>query len=121
MLNKQNYLNAIYQDIEMIRNDTLAFNFEITGLQGATPTDVIFYCTDSPNNTAIFTLDTTSGITLENYDDDTDTLTYSVRIAPEITENLDIARYYYDMTLIYDSDRITLMRGRLDLLYNIKD
>lgn len=121
MLNKQNFLNAINQNIEMVRNDTLAFNFEIQGLQGDLPTDIIFYCTDNPSNTAIFTLDTTSGITLENYDDETDTLTYSCRIAPEITENLDITRYYYDMTLIYDTDRITLMRGRLDLLYNITD
>lgn len=121
MLNKQNFLNAITQDIEMVRNDTLAFNFQLQGLNGAMPSDIIFYCTDNPNNTAIFTLDLTSGITLEDYDDETDTLTYSVRVAPEVTENLDIARYYYDMTMIYDTDRLTLMRGRLDLLYNIKD
>ena len=47
MLNKQNFLNAINQNIEMVRNDTLAFNFEIQGLQGDLPTDIIFYCTDN--------------------------------------------------------------------------
>lgn len=121
MINKQNYLNSINQNIEMVRNDTLAFNFELQGLQGEVPSNIIFSCTDNPSNTAIFTLDTTSGITLEDYVDETDTLIYSVRIDPEVTENLDITRYYYDMVMLYDGDRLTLMRGRLDLLYNIQE
>ena len=86
MLNKQDYINAIYQDIEIVRGDTLAFNFDIT---------------------------------LEEYDAEKDVAIYSVVVEPAKTKTMDLARYYYDLELSTDDDVITLMRGRLTLVYGV--
>ena len=37
MINKQDYINSINQNIEMVRGDTLEFNFQIVGAD-STPT-----------------------------------------------------------------------------------
>lgn len=121
MLNKQDYINAIYQDIEMVRGDTLAFNFELQGLNGVTPY-IVFTCAETYNDAPIFTSDTTGGdITLEEYDQEHDLATYSVVVAPAKTVSLDLARYYYDLQLSTNEDVITLMRGRLTLVYGVTD
>lgn len=119
MLNKQSYINAIYQDIEMIRGDTLAFNFQLQGLGGETPDDITFSCAENYNDEPLFTADLEDGITLEEYNAVNDIATYSVRIAPVKTVSRELGRYYYDMELRYNNDVITLMRGRLTLLYEV--
>ena len=119
MLNKQDYINAIYQDIEIVRGDTLAFNFELQGLNGVTPY-IVFTCAETYNDAPIFTSDTTGGdITLEEYDAEKDVATYSVVVEPAKTKTMDLARYYYDLELSTNDDVITLMRGRLTLVYGV--
>lgn len=118
MINKQDFFNAINQDIDMVRGDTLAFNFELQGLEGATPA-IIFSCAESPNETALFTSEIGDGIELLEYDAVKDISTYSLRVDPNKTKSLDVARYYYDLEMRLDGDVITLMRGRLSLLYEV--
>lgn len=119
MVNKQDYLNAINQNIEMVRGDTLAFNFQLQGLSGVDPDTIIFSCAENYGDTPIFTAYLTNGIAKVDYDVVKDVATYSVRIAPQNTANLDVNRYYYDMQLTVNSDVITLMRGRLALLNEV--
>jgi hypothetical protein len=119
MLNKQDYINAIYQDIDIVRGDTLIYNFQVQGLNGVTPY-IIFSCAENYNYDPIFTADTTSGeITLEEYDAEKDIATYSVVIVPNKTKTMDLGRYYYDLELSTTDDVITLMRGRLTLVYGV--
>lgn len=118
MVNKQEFLNAIYQDIEIVKGDTLAFNFQLQGLKGETP-EIFFSCAEHYDETPLFTLDLIDGISLEDYNVATDTATYSVRVAPSKTKYLDVARYYYDLEVDIDGDVLTLMRGRLTLLYGV--
>ena len=118
MLNKQDYINAIYQDIDIVRGDSLIFNFQVQGLSGITPY-IIFTCAETYDDDPIFTADTTNDITLESYDATTDTAEYSVFIRPNKTKSLDLTRYYYDLQLSTDTDVITLMRGRLTLVYDV--
>lgn len=118
MLNKQDFINAIYQDIEIVRGDSLNFAFELRGLQGVTPA-ITFTCKDHYEGDIKFIATNESGITLDDYDEVTDTATYSVRVAPEQTFNLDLTRYYYDLEASVDDDVITLMRGRLTLVYDV--
>jgi len=118
MLNKQDFLNAIYQDIDIVKGDTLAFNFQLHGLNGAVPT-FLFTCKENPDGVTYFTSDSDDGITLEEYDEQTDTATYSVYIAPNKTEGLELARYYYDLKMQLNGDIYTLMRGRFALLYKV--
>ena len=118
MLNKQDYMNAIYQDIEMVRGDTLSFDFQVQGLNGTIPS-IVFSCAESYNDAPIFTTDTSGDITRESYDSLTDTATYNVFIRPNKTKTLPLNRYYYDLQLSTDEDVITLMRGRLTLVYDV--
>lgn len=121
MVNKQDFLNAFYQDIDMVKGDTMAFNLQLKGLQEAEPT-IVFSCSESYNDAPIFTVDTEDGgITLESYDSESDTALYAVLVAPDKTEDMALGRYYYDLELTLDDNVVTLMRGRLTLLYGVKN
>lgn len=119
MINKQDFINAITQNIDMVKGDTLAFNFELQGLEGNNPDAITFSCSEHYDDAPLFTADLSDGITLEEYNDEKDIALYSVKIAPNKTESLNLNRYYYDLELKIDEDVITLMRGRLTLLYEV--
>ena len=118
MLNKQDYNNAIYQDIDMVRGDTLAFNFIVKGLDGAEPT-ISFTCRYHYDGELLFNCVSGYGIEQVDYDAEQDAATFAVWVDPNKTKYLDLARYYYDLELSVNSDVITLMRGRLTLLYDV--
>lgn len=120
MVNNQDFLNSVYTDIQMVQGDTTSFNFQIEGLAGVTPTFLLSVKEDLSDE-AIFTCSNTSGIAKTDYDDDTDTTTFSCTIAANKTVSLDIGRYYYDLKMYMGTNVITLMRGRLDLLYSVAD
>lgn len=118
MINKQDFINAINQDIDIVKGDTLAFAFQLQGLGDVEPT-FTFSCALSYYDSPLFTVDSEDGITRESYDAEKDIATYTIRIAPNKTEALDLNRYYYDLEMTLDDDIITLMRGRLTLLYEV--
>lgn len=121
MLNKQDYINAIYQDIDIVKGDTLAFNFDIQGLEGGEPT-ITFTCREhySDDGDPLFECSTDNdGIEIAAYNAVTDITTFSLWVSPTKTKELDLARYYYDMELRLGEDVITLMRGRLTLVYEV--
>lgn len=107
----QDFYNPIPMDLTVVRGDTLAFNFQLEGADNVS--DITFTCKNNPDDTeAVFNQSLThGGIVLINSENGTDT--YSVRIRPDQTEGLDIARYYYDLELKAGYDVITLMKGRL--------
>lgn len=117
----QTFYNAIKKEIEMVRGDSMAFNFQIAGLAGMPIVDIYFTCKDKPLDEEFYFQQsyTGGGITLQNYDEETDTGTYCVRVRPDQTKNLDPARYYYDLELVAGSDVLTLMKGRLTIDYDV--
>ena len=123
MINKQDYLNAVNQNIEMVRGDTLIFNFSLRGLGSSAVYEALtiefnaaYNIGDAPS---IVASNDDDGVTLDEYDSATDTATYTVCIAPEKTKDLDLSRFYYNLQAKDDENTITLMRGRLTLLYEI--
>lgn len=118
MLNKQDFNNAIYQDIDMVKGDTLAFNFQVRGLDGAEPT-FTFTCREHYNGDMLFNCESGQGIEQVDYDEYNDLATFAVWVDPVKTKDLDLARYYYDLEMQVDRDVLTLMRGRLTLLYEV--
>ncbi|MBR2160587.1 MAG: hypothetical protein IJ938_04650 [Clostridia bacterium] len=118
MVNKQNFINAVTQDIEMVKGDTLEYGIQLQGLEGAEP-NIVFSCALNYYDDVLFNADLEDGINRDSYDAETDTATYSIRIAPEKTASLDLDRYYYDLQMVLGDDVITLMRGRLTLLYEV--
>lgn len=124
MINKQDYINAITQNIDMVRGDTLAFNFQLNGLGSLVEYEnllVTFAVAEHYDDEHIIEIDSNNGITLEEYDVNSDTALFSVNIAPNLTKTMNLGRYYYDMQIKNTTNIITLMRGYLTLLYDVAD
>ena len=124
MVNKQDYINAIEQNIDMVRGDNLAFNFQLSGLGSRSAYAalmVTFAVAEHYDDISIIECTNGNGIALENYDAVNDTATYSVFVAPNKTKTLDLARYYYDLQIKDNNNVVTLMRGRLALVYDVAD
>lgn len=120
------FYNVLKKDITMVKGDTMSFGFQIQGLEGSTPSSIVFSCKDDPEDeTAIFVSSLTDGgIWLDSQDVEKDILTYGVRIAPEKTEDLNVGRYFYDLEITINGgtvneDVFTLMKGRLQIEYDV--
>ena len=114
------FYNAIRKELTMIKGDTLAFNFQIQGLGGIEPTALYFTCREKPESENFyFQSSLLAGITKIDYDDETDTATYSVRVRPDQTADITAGRYYYDLQLTANEDVLTLMRGRLNIEWEV--
>lgn len=121
MVNKQEYLNAIEQNIEMVRGDTLAFNFQLSGLGSRAAYEsltVTFAVTNDYDEDALFEITNGTGIELIEYADEV--ATFSVALDPALTAGLDVSRYYYDLQIEDTDNKVTLMRGSFTLLYEVK-
>lgn len=114
------FYNAIRKEITMIKGDTLAFNFQVQGLDGAEPVNIFFTCREKPESENFyFQRSLVHGITRIDYDAETDTATYSVRVRPDETASLTAGRYYYDLQMNVDDDILTLMKGRLNIDWEV--
>lgn len=108
--------NAIKRDISMVKGDTMSFGFQIQGLGDQRPDEIHFTCKqDLEDENYIFERTLDNGVSFRGYDQETDTLTYGVRVPPEATENLQDGIYYYDLQLDINGDILTLMKGRLSI------
>lgn len=124
MINRQDFINAINKNIDMVRGDTLAFGFQLKGLGSITEytdLEMTFSVAENYNANAIIEVTSGDGIELESYNPVKDVATFTVNIAPNMTKTLDIARYYYDLQFTDGTNVVTLMRGRLTLLYDVAD
>ena len=122
MVNNQDFYNAERRDIEIVRGDTMSFNFQLTGLQGNPPDRITFMVKENIEDSdaeALVNCEIGNGVSLLGYASETDTYTYTVRVRPEMTENLDLARYYYNLQIEVSGDVLTLMKGRFTLDYDV--
>ena len=114
--------NAIKRDISMVRGDTMSFGFQIQGLEGTEPDAIYFSCKEKlEDSTYIFSISLGDGIEKRSYDQPTDTLTYGVRVAPELTSDVDYGKYFYDLQMDINDDVITLMKGKLSIEWEVKE
>ena len=113
--------NSIQRSISMVRGDTLSFGFQVTGLKGERPDEISFTCKENiEDSEAVFSISLDHGISERSYDDETDTLTYGVRVAPELTQDVELGKYFYDLQLIINNDVLTLMKGKLSIEWEVK-
>lgn len=120
MVNKQDYLNAITQNIDMVRGDTLAFNFQLSGLGSREAYEALtarFSVAENYDMDPECEITTEDEIALVEYTEDT--ATFSVCLSPDMTADMIPARYVYDLQIEDESNVITLMRGVLTLLYEV--
>jgi hypothetical protein len=120
MVNNNIFYNAINEDITMVKGDTLSFNFQIDGMGADRFDDVIFTVKDNPgSNTVLFKCDLNEGVTCEV--DEENHLIYTLRVSPNKTKDLFVGGYYYDLVALHSRDVLTFMRGKLNLVYNVRN
>lgn len=114
------FYNPIRRDIRMVKGDTMSFAFQVQGLQGQRPSDIVFICKDTPeDNNPLFSVSLANHIVLRSYDEEHDILTYSLRIPPDLTDPVEIGRYFYEIKFTVNYDILTLMKGRITLDYEL--
>lgn len=114
------FYNAMRRDIAMIQGDTMSFAFQVQGLGGQIPSDIVFTCKETPDTEdALFSASLGGHIAERSYDAEHDIRTYVLRIPPELTQGVALGRYFYDIEFTVNNDVLTLMRGRLSLEYQI--
>ena len=90
----------------MVRGDTLAFSFEVEGID--TLDTAYFSCkANADDENYVFQKSLTDGISL------VETGKYRVRVAPEDTSNIEVGSYYYDLEIGANSDIFTILKGVL--------
>jgi len=110
------FYNPIRRDLSMVKGDTMSFGFQIQGLDGRDPDGVELICKKTlEDNTELFGVSLDDNIDRRSYDAEHDIITYTVRIPPALTANLDAGRYFYDLRIYADTDVITLMIGRINI------
>lgn len=118
MINKQDYINSINQNIDIVRGDTLNFNFAISGLGENDEPNFIFSVADEYGEAPVVQADSDHGIDLvevtENFNE------YSVIIEPVDTASLPVTIYYYSLVMELDGEIYTLMRGDFTLLHDVE-
>ena len=120
MIDSGYFYNAIKRDIAMVRGDTMSFAFQLKGLEGQRPEDVVFCCKENLEDTdCLFKVSLSDTIDFRDYDSESDTLTYTVRIPPYKTSNIPLGRFFYDLGVMVNGDVITLMIGRLSVEYEV--
>ena len=121
MYNEGYFYNAIKRDIAMVKGDTMAFGFQVKGLEGVEPSKIKFSCKSTiEDEYVIFAVSNEDTIDLRSYDPETDIFTYTVRIPPKKTANLELGRYFYDLKIEVNNDVITLMIGRLSIEFSVE-
>lgn len=104
--------NMAENNITMVRGNTLSFGMEFDGLDQDLST-AFFTIKREVDGAAIVQKTLGDGITK------VETGKYRVRVAPEDTANIDVQRYYYDLQIGVNTDVYTILRGALDIVWNI--
>lgn len=106
--------NMEYQNITMIRGDTLSFNVQVFDQDGnpITVDNAFFTCKKAIANEQIFQKSISDGISQSDG-------IISVRVAPEDTREVDEGRYYYDFQIGVNADVYTIMIGMLSIEQDI--
>lgn len=90
----------------MVRGDTLAFSFEVEGID--TLDTAYFSCkANADDENYVFQKSLIDGISL------VETGKYRVRVAPTDTKDIEVGSYYYDLEIGVNSDIYTILKGVL--------
>lgn len=101
--------------LAMVKGDTKSFLVEIEGLEQDLDT-AFFSVKKNPNDEEYILQKTLSdGITK------VETGKYRVRVAPQDTRNVETGTYHYDLQIGIGDDIYTIMRGKLDIVYEITE
>lgn len=98
--------------MKMIRGDTLAFGFEVKGVNEL---DTIYFSIKKTKTDNDYVTQKTLNNGIEALGDGK----YSVRVAPEDTYDLEAGIYYYDLQIGVNDDVFTILYGDLEIDFDI--
>ena len=102
------------REITFTRGDTYVFGFKITGIEEELDAAYFTCRKDKFRETPIvFQLELDNGITYLGENE------YQVAIASDLTEDLDIGAYYYDLELTSNGSVLTPIKGKLKLTWDV--
>lgn len=104
-------------NLEMTKGDTFSFGVEIVDL-GQEIEEAYFTVKNNYDDLSLFQKSLDNGISLDHIDGNN--YYYTVRIAPEDTENLEPKKYYYDFEIRLNDDVFTILKGILDLEFDVR-
>ena len=104
-------------NLEMIKGDTFSFGLEIVDL-GQEIEEAYFTVKSNYDDTPLFQKTLGNGIELDHIEGNN--YYYKVRIAPEDTENLEPKKYYYDFEIRLNDDVFTVLKGILDIEFDVR-
>lgn len=105
-------------NLEMTRGDTFGFGVDIVGIGQELESAYFTVKNNFDDKDFIFQKSLNNGITLDSYSGDD--YIYRVRIAPSDTEELEPKKYYYDLEISVNGDRYTLLKGILEIEFDIR-
>ena len=113
-------MNYYKNDIRHVRGDTFSHPIYVENLHQDLES-IYFTCRDGSNDNSEILIEKSlnNGITYMDYDEETDTRTYVVRLAPQDTKDLQSGTYYYDEQIEVNGDVLTIMKGRFILEQDI--
>lgn len=117
-----NYATRI-ENVELTRGDTLAFGVRVAFDEAPQELDSAFF-TIRTEDGVVVQKSLGDGIWLDSQGAEEiegktyECMYYKVRVAPRDTEDLPLGDYNYDFEINLNSDRFTLLSGRLRLTYD---
>lgn len=94
-------------NISMVKGDTFSFGLELEGLEQDLDTAYLTVKESYDDDMPLFQKSLGDGIEKVELGE------YTVRIAPEDTQNVEARRYFYDLQIGVNSDVFTIIRGIL--------
>ena len=97
------------QNLSMIRGDTASLGLELIDFDQ--DLDAVYFSCKKDYNTEEYVFQKSLGDGVEKLE----TGKYTIRIAPEDTENVSAGQYYYDLEISANSDVFTVLIGVLNI------
>lgn len=104
-------------NIEMTKGDTFSVGIKLIDLGQEIESAYLTVKNNYDDETPLFQKELENGIELDHIDGQD--YYYTVRIAPNDTKNLEPKKYFYDLEINVNNDTFTLLKGILDLTYDV--
>ena len=104
-------------NLEMTKGDTLSFGVQIKDLGQELETAYFSVKNNFDDETPIFQKTLGDGIELDHIDGED--YYYKVRVSPTDTKELEPKKYFYDLEINVNSDTFTILKGILDVTYDV--
>ena len=109
-------MNYYENDIRHVKGDTYSCALIVEDFDQELYS-VYFTCRDGQNDNSeiLFEAGLGDGVSIVEYDAETNTRKYAIRVSPAKTKDLQVGTYYYDLQISVNYDVFTIMRGKFIL------